>query len=178
MSRIGEKPIAVPDGVEVRVSGRTVNVKGKLGELSVTLPGGIEARVEEATVVLTRPDDTRQSKSFHGLGRSLVANMVEGVANGYTRELEISGVGYRASVEGQKVEMLLGFSSPVVYEVPEGVTVKVDNQTKLTVSGADKQKVGAVAARLRGFSPAEPYKGKGVQYKGEQVRRKVGKTVA
>lgn len=178
MSRIGQKPIAVPAGVEVKVADRTVSARGKLGELSLELPGAIKAGVEGSTVTLTRPDDTRENKSFHGLARSLVANMVEGVSTGYKRELEISGVGYRASVQGQRLEILLGFASPVVYEVPAGVTVQVENAVNIAVSGADKQKVGVTAARIRRFYPAEPYKGKGIQYKGEHIRRKVGKTVA
>lgn len=178
MSRIGQTPVDVPGGVEVSISGRTVKAKGKLGETSLDLPEGIQAEVADKQVVLSRPDDTRESKSSHGLARSLVANMVEGVSNGYNRVLEISGVGFRAAISGRTVSLSLGFASPVDYEVPEGVNVETQDGTTLNVSGIDKQKVGDVAARLRAFFPAEPYKGKGIQYKGERVRRKVGKTVA
>ena len=178
MSRIGQAPVAVPDGVDVTVQGRTVAVKGKLGETSIELPDGITARVDDGRVVLERPDETRDSKSFHGLARSLVANMVEGVAKGYSRDLEINGVGFRAAVNGRQVSLSLGFASPLEYTVPDGVNVETKDGTTLTVSGIDKQKVGDVAARIRSFFPAEPYKGKGIQYKGERIRRKVGKTVA
>ena len=178
MSRIGDMPIEIASGVNVEVSGTTVAVKGSLGELAIELPGGIQAKVEDSVLVLSRPDDTRQSKSFHGLSRSLVANMVEGVSKGFKKELEIEGVGFRAQVQGQSVSLSLGFAGPKVLTVPDTVTVVEEGGTKLTVSGVDKQQVGEVAARLRSYFPAEPYKGKGIRYKGEHVRRKVGKTVA
>lgn len=178
MSRIGKMPIDIPAGVDVSIDGTTVSTKGKLGELTLDLPAGIGASVVENRIELSRSDDTRESKSFHGLARSLVFNMVEGVVNGYSRDLEINGVGFRATASGRELTMTLGFSSPVEYEAPEGVTIEVTDGTKIKVSGSDKQKVGQAAARIRAFCPAEPYKGKGVQYKGERIRRKVGKTVA
>ena len=179
MSRIGKKPIDVPAGVEVRVDGARVTAKGKAGELVMGLPPGIGARVEGGKVHVTRPNDTARGKSLHGLARSLVNGMLEGVAKGYRKDLLISGVGFRAAVQGPKLSMSLGFSRPVEYIVPDGVKVAVEeNGTALAVTGPDKQKVGDVAARIRSYFPAEPYKGKGLQYKGEYVRRKVGKTVA
>jgi large subunit ribosomal protein L6 len=178
MSRIGKQPVPVPKGVTASVSASRVQVKGSLGELSMELPRGIGAEVQDGRVVLTRPDDSRQSKSFHGLARNLVANMVEGVSKGFSRALEIQGVGFKAAVQGQKLVLSLGFSSPQEFLVPDGVKVVVTDGTAMVVSGADKQKVGDTAARIRSFYPAEPYKGKGVRYKGEHVRRKVGKTVA
>ncbi len=178
MSRIGEKPIDIPSGVTVTASGADIAVKGPKGELGLTLPPGIEACVEGACVNVARVDDTKQSKSFHGLGRSLIANMVTGVSEGYTKELEISGVGFKAAIAGNTLSLSLGFASPKEYTVCDGVTVTVNGGTNLVVSGADKQKVGETAARIRAYFPAEPYKGKGIMYKGERVRRKVGKTVA
>jgi len=176
MSRIGEKPIDVPSGVTITVDGSHLTTKGSKGELSLDLPEGIAAAVEGNTVVMTREDESR--KAFHGLARSLVANMVEGVSNGYTKELEIQGVGFRAAVQGKTLSLSLGFASPIEYAIPDTVTIAVNNNTEVVVSGADKQQVGDVAARIRSFYPAEPYKGKGVRYKGERVRRKEGKTVA
>ena len=178
MSRVGQKPITMPDGVQASVADGAVKVKGARGELEIALPDGVTAAVEGNTITLARADDTRNSRSMHGLARSLVANAVEGVANGFSRQLVINGVGYRAEVQGQTVTLTIGYSSPVKYTLPEGVTVAVENNTDLTVSGYDKQKVGDAAARIRGYFPAEPYKGKGIQYKEERVRRKVGKTVA
>ncbi len=179
MSRIGQKPIDVPTGVEVRVDGRQAIVKGAKDELTVDLPDGIDAAVEGSQVNVTRSSDHREQKSLHGLMRSLIANAVAGVSKGFEKQLEISGVGFRASVQGQTLNMLVGLSSPVIYTVKDGISLAVnDTGTVITVSGADKQMVGDTAARIRGFRPAEPYKGKGVQYKGERIRRKVGKTVA
>ncbi len=179
MSRIGQKPIDVPAGVEVRVDGRQAIVKGAKDELTVDLPDGIDAAVEGSQVNVTRSSDHREQKSLHGLMRSLIANAVAGVSKGFEKQLEISGVGFRASVQGQTLNMLVGLSSPVIYTVKDGISLAVnDSGTVITVSGADKQMVGDTAARIRGFRPAEPYKGKGVQYKGERIRRKVGKTVA
>jgi large subunit ribosomal protein L6 len=176
MSRIGEKPIVVPGGVKLSVKGVLVEVTGPKGTLSLTLPKGIQAVLEGAELKVSRENDTL--KAFHGLARSLVANMIEGVNKGYTKELEIQGVGFRAALSGKKLSLSLGFASPVEYTVPDAVTVAVNNNTALVVTGADKQQVGEVAARIRSFYPAEPYKGKGVRYKGEKVRRKVGKTVS
>ncbi|MDP6490473.1 MAG: 50S ribosomal protein L6 [Kiritimatiellia bacterium] len=179
MSRIGQKPIDVAAGVEVRVDGRQAIAKGAKGELTVALPEGIDVAVEGSQVTVTRSDDGRGQKSLHGLVRSLIANAVEGVSKGFEKQLEISGVGYRASVQGQTLNMLVGLSDAVIYTAKDGVSLSVnDTGTVITVSGADKQMVGDAAARIRGFRPAEPYKGKGVQYKGERIRRKVGKTVA
>jgi len=178
MSRIGETPIDVAPGVTVSVDGARVTVKGALGEQGLELPGGIQARVENNTLLLSRPDDTRQSKSFHGLARSLLANMVEGVTNGFKKELEIQGVGFKAQVQGQTVSLSLGFAGPKVFEAPDTVKVTEEGGIRLVVTGIDKQQVGQVAARLRSYFPAEPYKGKGIRYRGEHVRRKVGKTVA
>jgi large subunit ribosomal protein L6 len=179
MSRIGQKPIEVPAGVDVRVDGRQVVVKGAKGELTVDIADGIDVAVDGSQVVVSRSNDHREQKSLHGLVRSLIANAIEGVSKGFEKQLEISGVGYRASVQGQTLNMSVGLSSPVLYTVKDGVSLSVnDSGTVITVSGADKQMVGDAAARIRGFRPAEPYKGKGVQYKGERIRRKVGKTVA
>lgn len=176
MSRIGEMPIDLPSGVTITVDGSHLTTKGSKGELSLDLPEGIAAEVEGNTVVMTREDDTR--KAYHGLARSLVANMVEGVNNGYTKELEIQGVGFRAAVQGKTLSLSLGFASPIEYTIPDTVTITVNNNTAVVITGTDKQQVGEVAARIRSFYPAEPYKGKGVRYKGERVRRKEGKTVA
>ncbi len=178
MSRTGQKPIDIPDGVTVNVQGPDISVKGRLGELSMAVHDPIAASVDNGKVVVTRQNDTKTGKSLHGLTRSLIANMIEGVAKGFSKQLEIQGVGFKAAVQGQKLVVMLGFSSPVEYTVPEGVTVAVEGATKVVVSGTDKQKVGDTAARIRSFFPAEPYKGKGIRYKGEHVRRKVGKTVA
>lgn len=177
MSRIGIKPVEVPSGVSVQVKGATVSAKGPQGELSLSLPPGITASLKDGRVVVARPDDSRQSKSFHGLGRSLVANMVQGVAKGYSRELELQGVGFRATAQGTKLTLSIGYSSPVEYQAPAGIKVAV-KESLITVSGPDKKEVGDVAARIRSFYPPEPYKGKGIRYKGEYVRRKAGKTVA
>jgi large subunit ribosomal protein L6 len=161
------------------VDGRQTVVKGAKGELTVDIPDGIEVAVEGSLVTVTRSDDGREQKSLHGLVRSLIANALEGVCKGFEKQLEISGVGYRASVQGQTLNMSVGLSRPVIYKAKDGVSLSVnDTGTVITVSGADKQMVGDAAARIRGFRPAEPYKGKGVQYKGERIRRKVGKTVA
>jgi large subunit ribosomal protein L6 len=176
MSRIGEVPVSLPAGVTVSVEGSHVAVKGAKGELAYDLPQGITLELEEGAAVLKRADDS--CKAFHGLARSLVANMVEGVVNGYKKELDIQGVGFKAELKGKVLSLSLGFASPIAYEVPETVTVTVTNPTRIVVEGVDKQQVGQVAARIRGFYPAEPYKGKGVRYVGEQVRRKEGKTVA
>ena len=176
MSRIGERPIALPGGVKLSIDGNRVEATGPKGSLSLTLPAGIGASLEGDVLTISRESDDH--KAFHGLARSLVANMIEGVNNGYTKELEIQGVGFRAALNGSTLSLSLGFASPVEYKVPDTVTVAVNNNTALVISGTDKQQVGEVAARIRSFYPAEPYKGKGVRYKGEKVRRKVGKTVS
>ena len=176
MSRIGRLPVQVPSGVDVVVDDRTVNVKGPKGALSHVLaePITIE-RSEDGTLQLSRPDDTRTSKSLHGLSRTLVANMIQGVTAGYSKTLEIVGVGYRVQAKGSSLEFALGFSHPVVIEPPDGITFTVEAPTRFVVSGIDKQKVGEVSAKIRKIRKPDPYKGKGVRYQGEVVRRKVGK---
>ena len=176
MSRIGRLPIPVPAGVDVTISGRDVAVKGPKGSLNHTLvePISIE-RAEDGTLVVTRPDDERDSKSRHGLSRTLVANMIQGVTAGYERTLEIVGVGYRVVAKGSDLEFALGFSHPVTVVAPDGISFEVQAPTRFVVRGIDKQQVGAVAANIRRIRPPEPYKGKGVRYQGEAVRRKVGK---
>lgn len=176
MSRIGKNPIAIPSGVEVKIDGRLVDVKGPKGTLNVTLPEPITASVENNEILVSRPDDHRNSRSMHGLSRSLVNNIVVGVTEGYTIKMEIFGVGYRVALKGKNLEFSLGYSHPVVIEAPEGITFAVDGTTKLSIAGIDKQKVGQVAAVIRRLRKDDPYKGKGIRYEGEQIRRKVGKT--
>ncbi|MDX1623738.1 MAG: 50S ribosomal protein L6 [Gemmatimonadota bacterium] len=176
MSRIGANPVLIPENVEVSLDGRVVTVKGPNGEVSQTLPEEISVEIEEDSVRFVRPSDDARDKAMHGLSRSLVANMVEGVTDGFAKSLEIVGVGYRAETRGNTVVLQLGFSHPVEFEIPEGIEVRTPEPTRIEVSGADKQLVGQVAAELRGFRPAEPYKGKGIRYEGEHIRRKAGKT--
>ena len=176
MSRIGKAPISVPGGVDVSIADRTVTVKGPNGTLSRAIPGEIVVRQDGDTLLVERPDDERENRSLHGLTRSLVANMVQGVTGGFSKELEIVGVGYRAEAQGpDKVRFALGFSHPVIVEAPAGITLTVEGNNKLTVSGIDKEKVGQVAANIRSIRKPEPYKGKGVRYAGERVMRKAGK---
>ena len=176
MSRIGNQPIPVPSGVDVSVADRAVTVKGPKGELNIDLPEGITARVDGEELIVERPDDERESKALHGLARSLVNNMVVGVHEGFRKELEIIGVGYRAAAKGKNaLEMQLGYSHPVNYEAPEGIEFEVPDQQKISISGIDKQVVGQVAAEIRSFRKPEPYKGKGIRYVGEHVIRKAGK---
>ncbi|MBU0678065.1 MAG: 50S ribosomal protein L6 [Verrucomicrobia bacterium] len=179
MSRIGEKPISIPSGVKVEINESKVSINGASGTLVWTVPPLVKAKIEGEEILVERENDTKPAKSLHGTSRSVIANMIEGVHKGFAKELEIQGVGFRANLQGQTLVMSLGFSHPIEFQVPEGIQVKVeDNGTRLVITGADKQLVGQVSARLRAFSPAEPYKGKGVRYKGEHVRRKAGKTVA
>jgi large subunit ribosomal protein L6 len=178
MSRIGQKKIDIPAGVTAEANGRTVTVKGKQGDLTLTIPESIDVVVADGKIHVTSTAETRQSRSFHGLTRSLIANMIEGVASGYARELEIQGVGFKGVLKGGMLMLSLGFASPVEYKIPEGVKITEEGGVKLVIKGADKQLVGDVAARIRSYFPAEPYKGKGIRYKGERVRRKVGKKVA
>jgi large subunit ribosomal protein L6 len=178
MSRIGKLPIPIPDAVHVEVSDHTVTVKGPKGTLSLTAHSAIDVQVKDRQVVCGRPSDQKFHKALHGLTRSLIANMVEGVTKGFERKLELVGVGYRAAVQGQNLSLALGYSHPIIYPVPPGIRIEVKDQTQLTVSGTDKQLVGAVAAKLRSFRPPEPYKGKGVKYAEERIRRKAGKTGA
>ena len=177
MSRIGKQPITVPSGVDVSIDGRRVVVKGPKGTLEHEIPETITVSREGDDLVVTRPDDERTNRSLHGLTRTLVANMVTGVSQGFTRDLEIVGVGYRALPQGpDKIELQLGFSHPVFFEAPAGITFDVPQPTRITVLGADKQLVGQVAADIRKIRKPEPYKGKGVRYVDEHVRRKAGKS--
>src|SRR3984957_18391287 len=176
MSRVGRAPIAVPGGVTVTVAGPLVTVAGPQGTLERPLPGAITVRQEEANLIVERPDDQRQNRALHGLTRSLVANMVTGVTAGFTKELEIVGVGYRAIAKGpESLELALGFSHPVIVNAPKGVSFEVPVPTRIIVKGIDKEKVGQVAADIRKIRKPEPYKGKGVRYAGERVLRKAGK---
>ena len=176
MSRIGKAPISVPSGVDVSISESAVTVKGPKGELSREIPGGISVRKDGDTLVVERPDDERRSRAMHGLVRSLVNNMVIGVTDGFRKELDIVGVGYRAAAQGKnKLDMSLGFSHPVVVEAPDGIEFVVPAPTRIEIHGIDKQLVGQVAADIRALRKPEPYKGKGVRYVDERVRRKAGK---
>lgn len=176
MSRIGKQPIPVPTGVDVTIDGRTVAVTGPRGALSHTVAAPIQVdRAEDGTIVVTRPNDENRNRALHGLSRTLVANMVTGVTEGYTKRLEISGVGYRVQARGTSLEFSLGYSHPVIVEPPEGISFKVETPTRFTVEGIDKQKVGEVAAKIRKLRKPDPYKAKGVKYEGEVIRRKVGK---
>jgi len=176
MSRIGKLPITVPSGVDVTIDGRTVTVKGPKGTLSHTVIAPITVSLNDGVVSVERPDEERKTKAYHGLSRTLVNNLVEGVTKGYEKKLEIVGVGYRVALKGSNLEFALGFSHPVVVTPAEGITFAVESPTKFSVSGIDKQLVGETAANIRKIRKPEPYKGKGVRYAGENVRRKVGKT--
>jgi large subunit ribosomal protein L6 len=177
MSRIGKLPITVPSGVDVSIDGRTVTVKGPKGSLSHTViePISVE-RDDSGTILVKRPDDERRSKAMHGLSRTLVNNLVVGVTAGYEKKLEIHGVGYRVALKGTTLEFALGYSHPVVIPAPEGITFSVETPTRFTITGIDKQLVGETAANIRKLRKPDPYKGKGVRYAGEVIRRKVGKT--
>lgn len=174
MSRIGRLPIEIPAGVDVKVDGSVVTVKGPKGELALTVANPIEAKLEEGQVVVTRPNDERESRSLHGLTRTLINNNIIGVTQGYTKGLEVVGTGYRVQAKGTGLEFALGFSHPVNFAAPDGISFKVEG-AKITVEGIDKQLVGEVAANIRKIRPPEPYKGKGIRYADEQVRRKAGK---
>ena len=175
MSRIGRLPISVPAGVEVSVDGSAVSVKGPKGTLTHTVAAPITVVVEDGTVQVSRPNDERESRSLHGLTRSLIANMIQGVSEGYTKQLEIVGTGYRVQAKGANLEFALGYSHPVPFNAPDGITLSVEGSNKVTVAGIDKQQVGQVAAKIRKLRLPDPYKGKGVRYAGEQIRRKAGK---
>jgi large subunit ribosomal protein L6 len=176
MSRIGKNPIALPSGVEIRITPGHVLVKGPQGTLERDLPGEITVRQEDSSLLVERPNDERENRALHGLTRSLVANMVTGVTAGYTKDLEIVGVGYRAISRGpSQIELALGFSHPVIVDAPEGISFEVPAPTRITVKGIDKERVGQVAADIRKIRKPEPYKGKGVRYAGEVVQRKAGK---
>lgn len=177
MSRIGKIPVAVPAGVDVSIDGQDVAVKGPKGSLSLTLSEPISVvKGEDGALQVVRPDDERRSRALHGLSRTLVQNMIVGVTAGYTTKMEIHGVGYRVALKGQDLEFSLGFSHPVLIEAPEGISFAVESPTRFSVAGIDKQKVGQIAANIRRLRKSDPYKGKGIRYEGEQVRRKVGKT--
>jgi large subunit ribosomal protein L6 len=175
MSRIGRMPVTVPAGVDVTINGREVVVKGPKGTLSVNVSAPIEVSQADGTITVTRPSDEGEIRALHGLSRSLIANMVTGVTDGYRKTLEIVGVGYRVQARGKDLEFALGFSHPVPVHAPDGITFKVETPTRFTVEGIDKQQVGEVAANIRKLRKPDPYKGKGVRYQGEQIRRKVGK---
>ncbi len=175
MSRIGRAPIAVPSGVTVDISGQKVTVTGPKGILEVTVAEPIRIAQEDESLVVTRPTDRGPHRALHGLSRTLVANMVEGVTDGFERKLELVGVGYRAQMKGTELEVAVGFSHPVSFAAPEGITFEVPEPTQIVVRGIDKQRVGQTAAEIRRARPPEPYKGKGIRYVGEEVRRKVGK---
>ena len=175
MSRIGRKSIPVPAGVDVSISGQTVKVKGPKGELSHTVAEPITVQQEGGELIVNRPNDERRAKELHGLSRTLVANMIVGVTEGYKKTLEINGTGYRVTAKGQDLEFALGFSHPVPVTAPAGITFAVERPTVFSVAGIDKQLVGEVAANIRKIRPPEPYKGKGVKYQGEVIRRKAGK---
>ena len=175
MSRIGRLPIDIPSGVTITVEGNTVAVKGPKGELSLSVASPIEVKVEENQVLVTRPDDERESRALHGLTRTLINNDIIGVTEGYTKGLEVVGTGYRVLQKGSSIEFALGFSHPVIVEAPEGITLTVEGANKLTVAGISKQAVGETAANIRKIKKPEPYKGKGIRYAGEVVRRKAGK---
>ncbi|RAU93720.1 50S ribosomal protein L6 [Mycolicibacter senuensis] len=177
MSRIGKQPVPVPAGVDVTINGQNVSVKGPKGTLELTVAEPINvARNDDGAIVVTRPDDDRHNRSLHGLSRTLVANLITGVSEGYVRKMEIFGVGYRVALKGSDLEFALGYSHPVLIKAPEGITFAVETPTKFSISGIDKQKVGQISANIRRLRRPDPYKGKGVRYEGEQVRRKVGKT--
>ncbi len=175
MSRIGRKPIQIPEGVEIDVRPGTVRVKGPKGELNQHVSGDMKVAIDDGTLTVERPTDRGEHRALHGLTRSLIANMVEGVTDGFERRLEIQGVGYRAQLKGKALEMSLGYSHPVTIPAPEGIEFEVPQPTEVVVRGIDKQLVGETAARIRKSRPPEPYKGKGVRYAGEHVARKVGK---
>ena len=177
MSRVGRMPIAIPAGVTVDIAeNNTVTIKGPKGELTRTLPEAMTIKVEGTEIVVTRPDDLKKNKAFHGLTRALINNMVIGVTDGFEKKLEINGVGYRAAMQGKKLVLTLGYSHPVEYEACEGVDIEVPDQTHINVKGINKEKVGQTAAEIRSFRAPEPYKGKGIKYAEEHIRRKVGKT--
>jgi len=176
MSRIGRLPIDVPTGVEVKIDGKAVAVKGPKGELALTVADPIEVKLEDGQVVVSRPDDERNSRSLHGLTRSLIANQILGVTQGFTKDLEVVGTGYRVQSKGSALEFALGYSHSITVDPPQGITFSVEGNNRITVSGIDKQAVGEVAANIRKLRKPEPYKGKGVRYVGEVVRRKAGKS--
>ena len=177
MSRIGKQPIAIPPKVKVEVKGQKVHVEGPKGKLDWELPKRTSLKVQDGQIIVSRESEESKVKALHGLSRALINNMVKGVAEGFVRKLEIQGVGFKAAVQGKVVNLVLGYSHPINYQIPDQVKVTVEDNTRLTIEGPDKRLVGQVASELRGFYPPEPYKGKGVRYAGEHVQRKEGKTV-
>ncbi len=176
MSRIGRLPVPIPQGVEVRMEGDVFHAKGPKGEFSTRIPTDMTVAIEAGEVRVARPTEQKRHRALHGLSRTLIANCITGVHTGFTRKLEIRGVGYRAEVQGNKLVLQLGYSNPVEFPVPEGIQIAVEGQNIVTISGIDKQRVGQVAANIRGLRPPEPYKGKGVRYENGHVRQKAGKT--
>lgn len=177
MSRVGKKPLEIPKGVKLALAGGTVQIEGPKGKLSFSMHPRIKASVKEGVLTFERPSNQRMDRALHGTSRSIVANMIKGVTDGFVKELAIEGVGFKAAIQGKSLNLLLGFTHPVIFEVPEGLTVEVPKPTQIFVKGIDKVKVGDFAAKIRKMYEAEPYKGKGVRYLGEVVRRKAGKTV-
>ena len=177
MSRIGKKPVEIPAGVKVSVSGETVAVEGKGGKLSIAIPPHVAVEVKENQVLVSQIDEAREAGAMHGLARSLIHNMIVGVSEGFKKELSIVGVGYKATLAGNKLTLNLGFSHPIVYQLPDGIKLTVEEGTKMVVSGCDKQLVGETAAQIRRFRPPEPYKGKGIRYVDERIILKEGKSV-
>jgi large subunit ribosomal protein L6 len=175
MSRIGKKPIPIPPGVKVQIDGALVRAEGPKGKLMQPVPEGLTATLENNQVLIARRDDERRLRALHGLARSLVANMVTGVKDGFERRLDIVGIGYRAQLQGRNIQLALGYSHPVIFPLPEGITAEIDKQTAITLRGADKALLGQTAAKLRTLRKPDPYKGKGIKYAGEVIRRKVGK---
>ena|SRR3989339_761789 len=177
MSRIGKIPVQIPAGVKISQDHTIVRVEGPKGKLTIEVPKGIDVILGDKAVEVKRPSDGRKERSYHGLVRTLIANMVKGVSSGFEKSLEVAGVRYRAEVAGKNLKLIIGFSAPVEYAIPDGIQIKVDKQVNISVSGIDKQLVGRVAAEIRSLKKPEPYKGKGIKYVGEQIRRKVGKSV-
>jgi large subunit ribosomal protein L6 len=175
MSRIGKQPIRIPQGVKVQVDGLTVRAEGPKGKLAQPVPTGLTPRLADGTIVIDREGEDRRVRALHGLARALVANMVTGVKDGFERKLEIVGIGYRAQMQGKSIQLALGYSHPVLFALPDGVTAEIDKQTAITLRGPDKAVLGQTAAKLRALREPDPYKGKGIRYAGEVVRRKVGK---
>ncbi|MBI1963816.1 MAG: 50S ribosomal protein L6 [Candidatus Rokubacteria bacterium] len=175
MSRIGRKPVSIPQGVKVQVEGNTVRAEGPKGKLAQSVPAGLSAKLEGDRVVISRASDERKVRALHGLARALVANMVTGVKDGFEKKLEIVGIGYRAQLQGRALQLALGYSHPVIFPLPEGITAEIDKQTAITLRGADKALLGETAAKLRALRKPDPYKGKGIKYADEFIRRKVGK---
>ncbi|MCX6138309.1 MAG: 50S ribosomal protein L6 [Ignavibacteriales bacterium] len=178
MSRIGRKPVPIPKGVKIEISAKAITVAGAKGELTAALHPDVTVEVKGEEVLVTRHSDVKEHRSLHGLYRALIANMVKGVTDGFARKLELVGVGYRAEIKGKVLQLALGYSHPIIFRAPEGIKVEAPTQTSIMITGIDKQLVGLVAAKIRSFRPPEPYKGKGIKYEGEQIRRKAGKTAA